>query len=306
MKRAVQHLLLRALPPLDVVWDFDCNLLYRDLAWFRAPLKIYQPVDQVSGENPTTKNADAIFSISAVILDIFRTNTANSVPLHLLHHGLGVVFADVARRKAATEILYQPATPLRFCYVGNLLLKFIDADAIEAVVTAMPTVEFHFIGPHSGANNNVAAFTDGNDRMQAFVAFLKAQPNVVLHGAKKQTEMIDIMEQQDGFFLCYDNTRDPNKGSNSHKLMEYLSFGKVVVSTFVSSYRGSDVLTMLPEATSTNPDNRQAYLALFEDVVTNITTYNHPDTQKARIAFALHNTYAGQVEVVSEKIKALG
>ncbi len=44
------------------------------------------------------------------------------------------------------------------------------------------------------------------------------------------------MKDLDGFFWCYDNDRDPNKGSNSHKIMEYLSTGKVVLSTLISTY----------------------------------------------------------------------
>ncbi len=286
--------LLKALPKLAVVWDFDCGLFYKDLNAFNTDFSIYQPVDQIANLSGNTKNAQVVFSISSVILANFKDS---ATPHFLLNHGLGRIFADSAQ--AFKPDTWSQKGKIKFCYSGNLLIPLIEKEVLKKVITQFENVEFHFIGPFSYHNNNVSGYGTISAEIEFFVGFLQQKSNVVLHGTKPQSEMVGIMAMMDGFFLCYDNAKDPNKGSNSHKIMEYLSFGKVVVSSRISAYDGTDILAMVAD------DDNSNFLPLFEHVVNNIEVFNSIENQQKRINFALDNTYTRQIEKIEVLIKDL-
>ena len=95
----------------------------------------------------------------------------------------------------------------------------------------------------------------------------------------------------DGFLVCIDPEADSNKGSNSHKILEYLNTGKVVISNYISSYSDKrDLIAMVDENSNSKlPD-------LFKKVISNLSSYNSIEFQKKRIEFALDNTYAKQID----------
>ena len=101
----------------DVVWCFDVNL-YSDLRQFRAPLKIFHPVDQVSlsYQVDVAAYADIVLSVSDEILANMRRH---QTPQLRIEHGLGRDFVDLARQRT-TEPVYRSRSPLKAGYVGNL------------------------------------------------------------------------------------------------------------------------------------------------------------------------------------------
>jgi hypothetical protein len=98
------------------------------------------------------------------------------------------------------------------------------------------------------------------------------------------------------FFLVYIPKSGESDRSNSHKLLEYLSTGKVVVANLFDVYKTTKELIIMPE------DNDDAKIpALFHKVISNLEYYNSPELQQKRKAFALDNTYEKQIERI-EKI----
>lgn len=274
----------------DIVWDFEPNRLFADLHWFKASIRIYHPVDITPYMDDNTKHADIIFSVSEVILDFFRDS---NLPYHFINHGLGSAFSEMATQRMIELPVRDPSQPLKFGYVGNLIMRFIDHDLYQDLIQQNPQVEFHIWGPCDTSSLDIS-YGDGQ-RIHSFISFLQSQPNVRLYGLQPHEAILPVMKDLDGFFWCYDNNRDPNKGSNSHKIMEYLSTGKVVVSTFISTYDllESDQLILMNR-------NREDFLTCFRKVVTDIDRYNSIPLMQARIRLALANTYASQIQTIED------
>jgi hypothetical protein len=99
------------------------------------------------------------------------------------------------------------------------------------------------------------------------------------------------------FIVLINNENDFNKGSNSHKIIEYLSTGKVVISSHISSYEKTDLIEMVDEFTN------EKFPDLFKKIISNLTYYNSPEQQKKRIEYALDNTYKKQIERIEKKLE---
>jgi hypothetical protein len=85
--------------------------------------------------------------------------------------------------------------------------------------------------------------------------------------------------------------KEINRASNNHKLMEYLSSGKIVVSHFVETYADKRQLLMMCESYG----NEQLAFN-FKQVVSNLDFWNSKEKMEERIAFANDNTYEKQIQ----------
>jgi hypothetical protein len=276
----------------DIVWDFEPNRQFADLDLFNASIRIYHPVDATPYIDGSTKNADMILSVSEVILDFFRNAP---VPYHFINHGLGSSFSEMAKQRMQQLPSRDPSQPVRFGYVGNLIMRFIDHELFQDLIRQNPEVEFHIWGPYDTSALQVSP--DDERRILGFVSFLQSQPNIRLYGLQSHDAILPVMKDLDGFFWCYDNDRDPNKVSNSHKIMEYLSTGKVVLSTLISTYT-----TLEDDRLIVMNRTREEFLERFREVVEQIDQFNSAPLMLARIKLALSNTYASQIQTIEELI----
>ena len=280
---------------IDEVWCFDPNT-YVNLRDFKAGKTYSMLYDLYSGKPVETSilSADLFVTVSKHLLDSYSHLT---IPKMLMQHGLGKHFSALASdRLRLNSFELQGKGKIKIGYVGNLLRGGIDMEMARKIIKGHPDKEFHFWGPYSVLNNNVVR----NDTIipessAALISFLQEQDNVFLHGVKEQQELATEIQQMDAFLFLYQNKKDLNSASNSHKLMEYLSTGKVIVSTFVSNYADSNLLVMSKES---NPED---LFELFQKVVTNLSFYNSADNQKERVVFALGNSYKQQIERIREK-----
>ena len=274
---------------IDELWCFNPHD-YFNLKNFNAEKTLLLLYDFYKGKyiSEVAKSADAIISVSQLILDHYKNTQP---PKLLLQHGLGEYFAEIARTKLMshnTEIkLYDKP---KIGYMGNLLIKGLNRELIIKLIKQYPDNEFHFWGPYTLKGNNLTADTSVNDEISKFINLLTIQKNVILHGVKDHATLATEILIADLFILVYDIKNEMNKVSNSHKILEYLSTGKVIISTFVSNYSGSDLLFM------TEPGRDDQFPEIFNTVINNLTTYNSIIEQRKRISFALDNTYKRQVE----------
>lgn len=272
----------------DVVWCFDVNL-YSDLRWFRAPLKIFHPVDQVSlrYQIDVAASADIVLSVSNEILrNLQRHNTPNL----RVEHGLAPEFIAMAERRIEQDG-YQKNEPLQVGYVGNLLMRYIDRGGLLRLIAGHSKIAFHFWGPRTPAESNVGS--DGSSEAEAFVRALEGMPNVVLHGPQPTRLLVQQIADVDLLLMCYSISRDPNRGCNSHKILEYLSTGRVIVSNYVSDY--SDKPGLIEMMGSSNDDMTE----LFAGVVSRIVDLNDRTHRRPRLAFALDNSYCQQIDRIA-------
>jgi glycosyltransferase involved in cell wall biosynthesis len=293
------------------VWSFNPNQ-YVDLRPFDADRCVLMLYDFYRGAHivEATRTADALISVSQVILDHYKDTAP---PKLFIHHGLGLHFADRARWRLSDNELARAGKegegkdevgkgeagrdPIRVGYTGNLLRAGMNTEIAREIIGNHGEIEFHFWGPHSTVDNNVNSVGDTTPReLLEFVEFLKAKENVFLHGVVDQQELAERLFEMDAFLFLYSPRTEMNGASNSHKLLEYLSTGKVIIATHVSSYAGTDLLEM------SDPTEEQRLPAIFDAVIRDPARYNSPEKQIARIRFALDNTYARQVERVQQFI----
>ncbi len=290
--KAIRRLIQK---PIDEVWCFDPHT-YVDLGAFQAKRSVLLIYDFYTGRHVfrAAETADAIVSVSQVILDHYREATP---PKLLMQHGLGKHFSTLAdQRLQRQHFRPQQGEKIRIGYTGNLLRVGMDTELGRAIIGAHPEIEFHFWGPHSPESNNVSS-GEAPAELLAFIEFLKGQPNVLLHGVKEQSALASAIGEMDAFLFLYSASKDLNGASNSHKLLEYLSTGKPVISTFVSNYAGTGLLEMEDRGKESGlPD-------LFNRVTGDLAFFNSPEKQEHRIRFALDNTYRRQVSRIGEFIE---
>lgn len=286
---------LNELARFDELWCFEPNI-FSSFAPFTAKKKLLFIVDQ--HDNDTLKKlaetADGIATISTLILDFFDFSKK---PKLLLNHGLNETFTVLARNKLKSGLAYEEKQPVKVAYVGNLLQgDRVDFQTLQLIIRENPAIEFHFYGPYQEKDNTLGSTLSPG--MQRFIEFLKSTENVTLHGVMVQHEMAAQMHTMDIFLTCYNYLTDDNKSSNCHKIIEYLSTGKAVVANRIITYETTTGLLEMPaEYTNENLP------ALFEKVAENLPTFNSMERQKARIEFALQNTYQNHIKTITRFIQ---
>ena len=278
--------ILNQVGSVDIVWSFDVVPLYENLNWFKGSVNIFHPVDQMSthAKRLMSRSAHIVFSVSDYLLKGFP----EQVPRYFVNHGLSRAFEDLAKNRL-TEKKKERYGKIRAGYVGNMLSgKCFDKVIFRQVIEKNPHVEFHFWGPARPSDSNVGAVSD--EDTNSFISFLKNKNNVILHGVEKPDKLARAMQIIDVFILLLDNRYDANNGSNSHKLLEYLSTGSIVVSSLVSTYAEKNDMIVFAN------ENAGDYVDKFSYVVANINHFNCSELRQKRIQFALEHTYSKQLD----------
>jgi hypothetical protein len=283
---------LRQLDTIDIAWSFDIGHHYPFKYFPAGCLKIFHPVDEPSVREAITAagSADIIFSVTHEILDKYKTYP---VPRHFINHGLSEEFLS-APTPVATN-----GTQVHAGFAGNLLRNDIDRDALLSIVTENPAVQFDFWGSYRQGDSNIGG--TGDLAQRDFITRLQACTNVTLHGPVPVKELSSRFPGMDVFLICYDVQKDQSKGTNYHKIMEYLAAGKVIVSNNVTTYAGKqELVEMIPERGS-----NRTLPALFKKVTQHLATYNSPELVANRKSFAKDNTYDKQVERIETCLQQL-
>ena len=277
------------LGPWDVVWCFEMNL-YADLRWFGARYNIFHPVDQLEGSSNrrVAEGADLVLTVAQEIAD--RLTLARA-PKVVLGHGLADAFVEAAREGNSWSA--DDNRPVRVGYVGNLLRPSVDRAAFRRLVDEHPLVEFHIWGPRTAAECNVEA--DTSPAVLAFLSHVQSARHVVMHGSVPPAEVARGLGGMDALVLCFDLDRDPNRGANYHKVLEYLSSGRVVVSSWISAYADKpDLIRMARE-----PGNADLP-AIFDDTIAHLRIHNSEERRAARTRFAVAHSYRAQVDRIEQ------
>jgi hypothetical protein len=286
LKRAIDH-------DPDLVWCFDPSR-FRNLQWFKARHSIFFGADlfpdgQVSGE---ARTADLCLGISDTIVQSMQGMV--KAPVYFLNHGLSAAFVESAEKKLASLKAGASSNGIsphiRVGYVGSLVHEALDRKTMQAVISQHSELEFVFWGQYERRGNFVAY---ESEEVFSFIDFLKAQPNVELRGAVPSKQLCLEMQEMDLFWLCWDLQKGGMwDGSNSHKVLEYLSTGRPVVSHYMSTYKGKDIIDMLKNTQS------DGYPALFESVCRRIEAGESLEAAIGRIEFALENSYSSHIKTI--------
>jgi|TARA_Y100000294_G_scaffold174833_1_gene193640 hypothetical protein len=272
---------------VDVVWSFD-PYRFQFMRAFGARFNIYHAVDVHKNkvELDIVNNADLLLASSDRILDKFK---AIDMPKFKINHGLAEYFINGKNNDVS---FIEHPEKINVGYVGNLHYHFLDVDILREIIVWNPDIDFYFIGPYE--KSNLSQRINNYD----FIEFLKSRINVYLLGSVPSWQLPGYLSQCDLFLMCYSGDRNIAEMANPHKILEYLSTGKVVVCHYIDEYRSMrDIIELV--------DNNKLLPSTFHRVVENLNHYNSQHKSNRRIWYARANTYAKQIERIESIINDL-
>jgi len=283
----IQGILKKISHPLDIIWSFDQGNLYPFKFFGKKPFKIFQPVDEPMNMQ-AIKAAEGSHVILSVTNDILEKYSAFEQPKHLINHGTGEDFLLPALTARHNKNIHVGLS-------GNLLRPDIDWDIFLKIVDQNPAIVFECWGSYSSVNNNIGGAEDQATKL--FIRLLQ-QKGVILHGPASSVNLARELHRMDAFLICYDVKKDQSKGTNYHKIMEYLSTGKVIIASNVSAYQVKpELIEMVKER-----DSNELLPLLFKKIINDLGNYNTPELQLQRKKYAGANTYVNQVGRIQQII----
>jgi hypothetical protein len=262
--------------------------LYPFSFFSRQSFKIFHPVDEPLNKAAidSAKGADVIFSVTKEILEKYYSY---KVPGHFINHGVANAFT-------VTEIAPEVDGKIRVGFSGNLLRNDIDRNVFLQIIRGNPGVIMECWGSSNLLDGNLGG---GKDIESVnFIHQLKQSVNVILHGVVPAAILAKEFLRMDAFLICYDVEKDQSKGTNYHKVMEYISTGKVIISNNITTYNKHPELVQMVMERDTN----KKLPILFRGVIENLDVYNSEKLRSKRLAFAYNNTYEKQVGRIDEFI----
>ena len=262
---------------IDTIWLFENSRFY-DLDFAKDRLKIYHQVDfnQNFHIKEASKSADICFCISEYIRELIYPYNEKTF---IIGHGVQLVDTDVLPDK---YLLLVNKNKINVVYIGNLDMKYINEDIFINLIKKYPNAIFHLIGSYSESGK--------------LYQKLKNFKNVVWWGRVESKYIIPILKLMDINLIIYKSDKYKKQITNTHKILEYLMSGKVIVSTYLEEYKNKRYLIEMV-------DNPEDFIKKFDEVVNNLDNYNSPQKQQERIEFALQHTYDKQLEKIKELIK---
>jgi len=254
----------------EIVWSFDNSVFFDFSALPQGILTISHMVDlnQDFQFAAAAKTADVCLGVSRAIVKKQRNYCSQS---HFINHGYAQSVSPNRVQLPAKDVA------LRVGYAGNLDLKYIDWKILQHLIPGHTDIGFYFAGP----------FTTS----ASYAKWLNGQSNAFLLGRIPSAQIVTFYAQMDILILCYRSAEYPDQLTNSHKMMEYLGSGKMIVATFTAEYKELEDrnLLLMSNGNAQFPDK-------FRQALQGLEFWNDPEKQQLRKEWALENTYDKQLD----------
>lgn len=240
-------------------------------ALFRPEAAIYYCVDaheHLAPERELARNCDLILIVSEPLRKKFAGITT---PVELLPHGIPDNSYSLAQRLLPTE-------KQQALYMGSIDHRF-DFTTLHTIASEHPSYTFLIFGPV-----NTSKIT-GDDVQQ--LALCEALPNVRFRGAVPFRELAPYILES-SICLCLSKTGREADTMNSLKILQYLSYGKTVVTNYFQTYEQAPANLLY----MANTDN---YPAVFASRIIEKST--EADRQM-RIEYAMQFSYPKLIEEI--------
>lgn len=286
-KPIIKQLLNIIESPLDIVWDFD-QVRFQNCKHFKANINIFHPVDIMKQIPSTIKSRKSnLCDLTLYLSNEIVKDIKSSKPKFFINHGISEDFFF----DATNNLTYNSNSDIKVGYVGNIQSKFLDWDTLKTIITNNTGIHFSIIGPYENSNL-------GGNNKKIDIDFLKSQQNVTLTGPKTKAELIKTLPTFDAFLICYDTINYKAEVSNSHKLLEYCSTGKAIISNHISTYESIPNILEMVDKNIDLPEK-------FKTVISNLESYNSIEKAKYKISFAKQNTYKNHLLEIENIISNL-
>ncbi len=269
---------------IDIVWSFDISNTIPLKFFPKKALKIFMPVDE-----PLTKSGIAAAETAGIIIsvtnEILEKYYQYDVPKLFINHGVAETYIN--------EIFQENInSPIRVGLSGNFLRPDIDRKTLLEIVKTNPNIIFECWGSIHYKNSNLSSYAD--KEAAEFVDKLCNLPNTVIHGPINPLILSEKLKEVDCFLICYDIKKDQSKGTNYHKILEYMASGKVIISNNVTTYQNHPDLIIM----SQSRENNNGLPVLFKNVIQDIREHNSLAKQQTRISFTKGYLYSRQIEKI--------
>ena len=220
----------KQLGPFDLVWSFDLTNAMPLIYFSNTAKKIFFAADWplTSDAVKAAEGADLLVSVSQEILDQYP-NTFNTKKL-LIDHGVAECFIEEGKKP-----FVKTDDVIRIGMSGNFLRPDIDRPVLLEIIKTHTDLLFECFGAFEFENSNLGGSAEAETK--EFIKDLQHAPNVILHGMVLPVLLAKELRRMDAFLICYDVEKDQSKGTNYHKVMEYLAYGRPIVTNFVSAYK---------------------------------------------------------------------
>lgn len=260
----------------DLVWDFDNAYQFRDLRAFGAATTIFHLVDDVGRHGLGDKHADHFLALHPRFLE----NAGGPVrDNYVIGHGLG------AMHVAAKPEHYVSATNSASPHIGlvaNLGAEWLDWAAVAEMVSRHPEARFTFWGPLPKVSCTPAILQTVISAKNATFPGLTSPEDIIAQSVDVDIWLLPFLSEK----------FEGGCPVDSHKVLEYLSTGKVVLMSWLEAYQGNSLVSM-----SDSPESRDLPERL-DQLLCDLTVVNASEVCEARRSYALARSYERRLDQI--------
>jgi glycosyltransferase involved in cell wall biosynthesis len=256
---------------IDCVWSFD-NSVFFDFSFLPDHIFTISHIVDYSQDFQLAKaarTADLCLGVSQNIVDLLQDHNTNT---NLIPHGIA------ANRTKYVDVVLPGEQSLKAIFAGNLKRKHFDKKVLLKLADDFPHVDFIFYG------------SGGED--------WDRKKNTFYPGIVESELLVNYLEKADVLLLPYKVDEFPLELTNSHKVLDYLQSGTVIIASWLADYSSQPNLLKMVE-------NNNDFSIVFSEVVANLYIYNSKDSKEMRRRVAFQNTYAKRLEEIEILISRL-
>jgi glycosyltransferase involved in cell wall biosynthesis len=253
----------------DCIWSFD-NSVFFDFSALPADVFTITHVMDYSQNfqlQTAARTAKICMAVSQNILTLLKPFNENS---HIIGHGIAL------DRIKLSDITLPGTGKVKAIFAGNLDRKHFDKEILLTLAKEHPTVDFIFYGP--GGQN------------------WERLGNTYYPGVVESERLINYLTKADILLLPYKFRGYEKELTNSHKVLDYLRSGRVIVSSYLEDY--GDRAHLLEMA-----HDLREFQDVFSQVVAKISQYNSEENIKARIDYASQHSYTKRLAEIDELVQ---
>lgn len=266
---------------VDVIWNFDAfqfRFLHKEERGSRK--HIFHLMDYPNGADivDQASRCDLAIGVTKGLVDLLNDSGAKNT-VHLSHS-----FAPRPTLPLTHSAL--SCNRLKVACIGNLSIRPLDLNALLDLASENQEVELYLIGPRGASN---LSLVEGHDE-EVFQRLISLE-NVQWIGPVSWNEVPGWMAEMDALIIAYDSVNYLQKASNSHKLLEYFSSGKVILSSYLDDLGPEKDLILMTEAGQSVNKGMPLLLQVLKEG-------ESVDRVEKRKAIAMENTYAIRTEQI--------